>query len=99
MYRSVSVGLAASVSLLIFCVQARAASLGDAPTSRVDAAVATALRYYDIPGATVAVLDGGKVIYARAFGFSNLAKHDRASTGTHYEIGSITKQFTAAAIV
>lgn len=67
--------------------------------ARIDADVAAALRRYTIPGATILVVNGDRVVYSRAFGYSDLEEHRRAATDSHYEIGSITKQLTAAAIV
>ncbi|MGA8097423.1 MAG: serine hydrolase domain-containing protein [Candidatus Cybelea sp.] len=102
MYRPIPLAAALSVSLLIFCAPIAAApspASVDAATAHLDGDIAAALRRYNIPGATVAVVDGSQVIYARAFGFSDLGKYVPASVDTHYEIGSITKQFTAAAIV
>ncbi|HEY2476554.1 MAG TPA: serine hydrolase domain-containing protein [Candidatus Cybelea sp.] len=67
--------------------------------ARIDRDVSAALRYYSIPGATVAVVAGGQVVYARAFGFRDISTRALAGLDTQYEIGSITKQFTAAAIM
>ncbi|MFZ0031694.1 MAG: serine hydrolase domain-containing protein [Candidatus Cybelea sp.] len=102
MYRFIPFGPALSLGVLIFCAPVGAAPSPpsvNAATAHLDGDIQAALRRYNIPGATVAIIGGGQVIYARAFGFSDLGKHVPASVDTHYEIGSITKQFTAAAIV
>ncbi len=53
----------------------------------------------DQPGATVLVAQNGKVIYRNAYGMANL-ELDVAMKPEHvFEIGSITKQFTAVAIL
>lgn len=53
----------------------------------------------DEPGATILVAKGGKPIFRKAFGMANL-EHHVAMTPEHvFEIGSITKQFTAVAIL
>ncbi len=57
------------------------------------------MQRYNIPGATVVITRDGHVVYTHAFGSSDLATGAAARDDTHYEIGSITKQFTAAAIL
>jgi CubicO group peptidase (beta-lactamase class C family) len=53
----------------------------------------------DVPGASVIVIRDGKVIARRSFGMANLEEHVAASSNTHYRLASMTKQFTAAAIL
>ena len=52
-----------------------------------------------IPGLTVAVLRGDSVVLARGYGYANLEHHVPATDSTVYEVGSVSKQFTAAAVV
>ena len=52
-----------------------------------------------VAGATVAIVRGGTTVYARGYGLRDVAKSLPADAQTRYEIGSITKQFTAAAIL
>lgn len=63
----------------------------------VDAAVATAMRA-PIEGLAIAVLRGGRVEFERAYGTADRASDRAATTGTVWEIGSITKTLTATAI-
>jgi D-alanyl-D-alanine carboxypeptidase len=52
------------------------------------------------PGLAVGIVEDGRIVYARGFGYSDLAKHTRWSPGTQsYAGGSVSKQFTAAAIL
>jgi CubicO group peptidase (beta-lactamase class C family) len=67
--------------------------------SAVDGVVNAALQQQSIPGIAVALAKNGTILYAQAYGFSNLATHQPAQTNTIFEIGSITKQFTAALIM
>jgi D-alanyl-D-alanine carboxypeptidase len=89
------------VSVLCFASPAAASPPGltAGTTERLHSDLAAAMRHYGIPGATVIVLKDHQVVYEEAFGLSDVEKHIPASSETHYEIGSITKQFTAAAIV
>lgn len=56
------------------------------------------LESYGYNGGVLVVRDG-KVVMQRSYGFANRAAGIRADTNTVYNIGSITKQFTAAAIL
>lgn len=47
----------------------------------------------------VLVVRDGKAVVERSYGFANRAAGIRADTATVYNLGSITKQFTAAAIL
>jgi D-alanyl-D-alanine carboxypeptidase len=69
------------------------------PVAALDAAIPTLLRLGDTPSANIAIAVNGKIIYERSFGLRDLARKLPADVNTHYEIGSITKQFTAAAIL
>lgn len=68
-------------------------------SSTVDGAVNSALQQQNIPGVEVALAKNGTILYAQAYGFSNLNPRQATQTNTIFEIGSITKQFTAALIM
>jgi CubicO group peptidase (beta-lactamase class C family) len=57
------------------------------------------MKQQGIPGMTVALAKNGTIIYAQAYGVSDMAMHSASQTSTIFEIGSITKQFTAALIM
>jgi len=48
---------------------------------------------------SIAVVRNGKLVYAKAFGSANVAAGRYADAATRYALGSISKQFTAAAIL
>lgn len=54
---------------------------------------------YRMPGLSIAVVRDGEVIYARGFGFRDLAISAPATPKTSYCVGSVTKAFTATAIM
>ncbi len=51
------------------------------------------------PGGVICITKHGKVIYKRAFGKANLQTGQRMAEDMTFRIGSITKQFTAIAIL
>lgn len=52
-----------------------------------------------VPGLSVAVLQGGHIVYARGFGKASLAPASPVSSQSVFRIGSLSKQFTAAAAI
>lgn len=52
-----------------------------------------------IPGMTVALAKNGSMLYVKGYGVSDLASQAPAQPQLIFEIGSITKQFTAALIM
>ncbi len=65
----------------------------------VDDYLAAQMKGRHIPGLSLAVVRDGKVIKAKGYGVSNVELNTPATPETVYEIGSITKQFTATAIM
>ncbi len=57
--------------------------------------------YYkaDQPGATVVVMKDGKVLLRKAYGLANLSNKETLQADHVMRLGSITKQFTAVAIL
>jgi CubicO group peptidase (beta-lactamase class C family) len=51
------------------------------------------------PSISIAIVEHGKLAYARAFGKASLSPARPADAQTRYAIGSISKQFTSAAIL
>jgi D-alanyl-D-alanine carboxypeptidase len=65
----------------------------------IDSIVAKALNRGDLVGASISVLIGDTLIHSRGYGIADLENTVPASSDTRYYIGSITKTFTAAAIM
>lgn len=53
----------------------------------------------DVPGASLAITDGKERVYAEGFGSRDLATNAAATPETRYGIGSLTKSFTALAVL
>ena len=54
---------------------------------------------YHIPGLSLAVVKDEQVVYQKGYGFANVELSVPAEPGSIYMIGSITKNFTASAIM
>ena len=52
-----------------------------------------------VPGASVLVIQDGKILYKKAYGMADLEAHAAATTATNYRLASFTKQFTAMCIL
>jgi CubicO group peptidase (beta-lactamase class C family) len=53
----------------------------------------------DCPAAVVLVARDGKILYEKGFGYASLESKTPATPQTIFRIGSVTKQFTAAAVL
>ena len=53
----------------------------------------------DAPGASVVVIRDGQVVVRRAYGMADLQRHVAATTETEYRLASVSKQFTAMAVM
>ena len=67
--------------------------------ARIDALVQETLRRPGAVAVSVAVARGGEVLYSKAHGSADLEFVVAADEETMFRIGSVTKQFTAAAIL
>ena len=65
----------------------------------VDKAVADVLASTGAPSASVAIVKDGKIAYAHAYGNARLDPPMAATPEMRYSIGSVSKQFTATAIL
>jgi D-alanyl-D-alanine carboxypeptidase len=74
-------------------------TLEPALKARVDRIAAQALEQTGVPSASVAVVQHGKLVYTHAYGKAHLEPPVAATTEMRYSIGSISKQFTAAAVL
>src|SRR5262245_30544000 len=52
-----------------------------------------------VAGLSIGIARGGETVFAKGFGFADLENEVPATEFTEYRIGSITKQFTAVAIL
>jgi CubicO group peptidase (beta-lactamase class C family) len=96
-----------ALCLIVACVAgawsaplgATSAELASNKKTEIRALVRRVLSKSPIPSASVAVVVDGELAYAEAFGLANLDPARPATTQTRYDIGSVSKQFTAAAVL
>jgi len=92
--------LAAAVLALAFAGRAAAQVPPRAEVvQRVDSMVRAAMATERIPGVSVALVRGTDTLVARGWGLADLENQVPATERTVYRIGSVTKQFTALAIL
>ncbi|MGC2110205.1 MAG: serine hydrolase domain-containing protein [Candidatus Korobacteraceae bacterium] len=94
------------LSCILFVVIATAWSaaqteplLAPALRSSIDDIAHKTLASTGVPSASVAVVQNGKIAYVQAYGQARLDPQTAATPEMRYSIGSISKQFTAAAIL
>ena len=63
----------------------------------VDALADQAMKEWKVPGLAIAVVQDGKVVYAKGYGYRDVDGKLPVTTETQFPIGSITKSFTALA--
>ena len=87
--------LLAAVSTPVFAVDALPTGLA----AKIDEIARHALKESGVPSASIAVVRGGKSVYVKAYGDARLDPRTPATSAMRYSIGSISKEFTAAAIL
>lgn len=90
--------LLTATCLAIAPAAAQAQALTADQTQAIDRIVADALAGSGAPSASIAVVQGGKIVYAKAYGDQGPGMA-ATSADAKYQIASISKQFTAAAIL
>ena len=81
------------------CSQGATSAPARVKPEAVDAIAARILREQRLPSLSIAVASGTQVLLSKAYGKADLEDEVAAGPRTVYRIGSITKQFSAAAIL
>lgn len=68
-------------------------------TGAVDRYINAEMRAQKIPGLSLAVVQAGRLVYVKSYGVATLEHPVATSPDTLFQIGSIGKQFTAAAVL
>jgi D-alanyl-D-alanine carboxypeptidase len=94
-------GLAAAL-IALAAARAPAQGVNTLPAdlaARVRDAVTDVIAKTNVPSAEVGIVRNGRIVYVAAFGHARLSPPLVASPNMHYAIGSISKQFTTAAVM
>jgi N-acyl-D-amino-acid deacylase len=65
----------------------------------VDAVLQQFIREQKIPGASLAITDKGRLVYARGFGYADVGRREPVRPDSLFRIASISKPITAAAVL
>ena len=76
-----------------------AAQLTPDIATKIDAAARKILTETGVPSASVGIVQNGKIAYTHAYGLAHINPDVPATSAMAYPIGSISKQFTATAIL
>lgn len=74
-------------------------TLSAAEQMRVDSAVTSILADIGVPSASIAIVRDGRIAYEQAYGNGRLDPATAAVPSMRYSIGSVSKQFTTAAVL
>src|ERR1700721_1613687 len=74
-------------------------TIGPALKAKIDRIAAGVMEQHGVPSASIAVIQHGKLVFTHAYGLAHISPDKPATPEMRYSIGSISKQFTAAAIL
>lgn len=78
--------------------EAGAAGFSAADAAELEHYVSGALGVFEVPGAAVAVIEGGEIVYRGSFGVRGLEHPEPIDRQTRFMIGSVTKSMTATVV-
>jgi D-alanyl-D-alanine carboxypeptidase len=96
-------GTAAILCILLSLRPAAAADTAIAVTpdiaAQIDAMARAQIHAGRTPGLAIGVVESGRIVYARGFGFADAAHRVAMTPDTEFYAGGLTRQFTAAAML
>ena len=57
------------------------------------------MQHYQVPSVSIAVIDGGRIIWAKAYGNREIKSESKADVNTLYQTASISKSINAIAVL
>ncbi len=66
---------------------------------KVDSIVAKKMNTYNIPGLSIGIVQGDSIVYSKGYGIKNINTKDSVRRNTNFHTASISKLFTAQAIM
>lgn len=89
----------AASAVAVSSLGARGAAAATAPWSSVSARARALVAEKIVPGLSLAVMRGGKFIRTEAHGLANIETGTAVTPTSVFKVGSVTKQFTGAALI
>lgn len=87
---------ACAICVVVAVAPTRSASAAEFPAA--DDLMLHLMSTDNVPGAALALIKDGNIVLEKGYGFRNLATHAPVTTATLFNIGSISKSFTALGI-
>ena len=98
--------IAAALALAVAAVAGAASAAGPADERRVadalrllDLWIGEQMQYHGVPGMAIGVVHGESTIWAKGYGRADLVSGAAVSTATPFRLGSLSKVFTAVAVM
>lgn len=88
-----------SIPFLLISMPLNASDMPPALRGQIDAVAQSTLAQTGVPSASIAVVQDGTITYLQAYGDASVDPHKNAARDMRYSVGSISKQFTAAAVL
>ncbi len=88
-----------ATTCLSACTLSASAQMSPEAQQQVVSATETILKDSGVPSASLGIVENGKIVYSHAFGLAHVQPPLQANADMAYPIGSISKQFTASAIL
>ncbi len=95
--KTLLIGLTLSFSSIVWTQNIN--TLSPEVQNRIDSTINKLMAKYKVVGSSIAIVDGGKVVYATGYGFQDRENNIKADANTIYRIGSCTKSFTAMSLM
>lgn len=106
MRRTCAVFLTAFIGVGVFAWSAPARAqieptvgFNPANSARIDRIATDEIHAGRTPGIAIGVVEDGRLVYAKGFGFATISPHAPMGIDTEFYSGDLTKQFTAAAVL
>jgi D-alanyl-D-alanine carboxypeptidase len=92
-------GLIVAGTVMLLSTSIAAQQLTATEAAAIDRGVLAVLAETDAPSASIAIVRDGAIVYEKAYGKGRITPDTAAAASMRYAIGSISKQFTATAIL
>lgn len=84
--------------LLVLLVAIPSFAAQKVDTAAIDAVMTKALAVWHIPGASIAVVKNGEVVYLKGYGVRDISTKEPVTPDTLFALASMTKAFTSTAV-